>query len=383
VPEHTPPPSDTPEAAVPPEKLGWWALFSAFAAFLFVGVPLQMLSAGAGIWFTEVFLFFGLGWALTRWSGRAPAPYLGLAWPGALPLLFALGVAVANYFAVVIPLQFLVQLLAPRSWVEMFDQTQVFEKRTGLELFLAVTGAVAAAPIGEEVIFRGLLLQGLLRRGVLVIPAVVASALIFSLCHVNPIGFPALFELGVVFGLIYVRTRSVLPGMVAHLGSNLTATLLYLVSRGQDSGPVEASQIPAVLTTSVLAWGVLGLVLAAAGRIPGAWGRPMAKEVLLPRVPLTRALAPWVVSGVTLLGAWALADRRSLAVDVADFQVRLPPPRPGEPKWAAERRAELESLREEVRGGKVPLERYVARRRKLAEQLGRGSEHGVPDPAPR
>src|SRR5262252_6364073 len=177
-----------------------------------------MLSAGAGIWFTEVFLFFGLGWSMTRWSGRAPAPYLGLAWPGAKPLLFALGVAVANYFAVVIPLQF-------------------FVRRTGLELFLAVTGAVAAAPIGEEVIFRGLLLQGMLRRGVAVVPAVVASALIFSLCHVNPIGFPALFELGVVFGLIYVRTRSVRPGMVAHLGSNLTATLLYLVSKGQDSGP--------------------------------------------------------------------------------------------------------------------------------------------------
>jgi len=361
--------------------LGWLALVGAFAAFLFVGVPLQMLSAGAGIWFTEVFLFFGLGWALVRWSGRAPAPYLGLAWPGALPLLFALGVAVANYFAVVIPLQFFVQLLAPRSWVEMFDQTQVFEKRTGLELFLAVTGAVAAAPIGEEVIFRGLLLQGMLRRGVMVVPAVVASALIFSLCHVNPIGFPALFELGVVFGLIYVRTRSVLPGMVAHLGSNLTATLLYLVSKGQDSGPVEASQIPAVLTTSLLAWGVLALVLVAAHRVPGAWGRPMAEEILLPRVPLTRALAPWVVSGVVLLGAWALADRRSLAVDMADLQVRLPAPRAGEPAWAAKRRAELESLREDVRGGKVPLERYVTRRRMLAEQLGRGSGDAVPDPA--
>lgn len=383
MPEHTPPPSDAPEAAVPADRLGWWALIGAFAAFVSVGVPLQMLSAGAGIWFTEVFLFFGLGWALVRWSGRAPAPYLGLAWPGALPLLFALGVAVTNYFAVVIPLQFFVQLLAPRSWVEMFDQTQVFERRSGLELFLAVTGAVAAAPIGEEVIFRGLLLQGWLRRGVAVVPAVVASALIFSLCHVNPIGFPALFELGVVFGLIYVRTRSVLPGMAAHLGSNLTATLLYLVSKGQDSGPVEAAQLPAVLVTSALAWGVLGLVLAAARRIPGAWGRPMAEEVLLPRVRLTRALAPWVVSGVVLLGAWALADRRSLSLDMADLQVRLPPPRAGEPSWAAKRRAELESLREEVRGGKAPLERYVGQRRKLAEQLGPGASEAAPDPASR
>jgi len=379
--EHTPSPSDAPVPALPPEKLGWLALIAALAAFFLVGVPLQMLSAGAGIWFTEVFLFFGLGWSMTRWSGRAPAPYLGLAWPGAKPLLFALGVAVANYFAVVIPLQFFVQLLAPRAWVEMFDQTQVFERRTGLELFLAVTGAVAAAPIGEEVIFRGLLLQGMLRRGVAVVPAVVASALIFSLCHVNLIGLPALFELGVVFGLIYARTRSVLPGMAAHLGSNLTATLLYLLARGQDSGPVDASQLPAVLTTSAVAWGVLGLVLAASRRVPGAWGRPMAEEVLLPRVPLSRALKPWVISGAVLLAAWGVADRRALALEVADLHVRLPASRPGEPAWAAKRRAELESLREDVRGGKVPLERYVTRRRMLAEQLGRGSGDAVPDPA--
>ena len=258
---------------MPAERLGWLALVGALALFFLIGVPLQMLSTGVGIWFTELFLFFGFGWALTRWSGRAPGPYLGLSWPGGWPLALALGVAVANYFAAVIPLQFLAQLVAPRSWVEMFDQTQVFERQTGIELVLAMTGAVAAAPIGEEVIFRGLLLQGLLRRGVAVLPAVVAAAAIFSLCHVNIVGLPALFELGVVFGLLYVRTRSVLPGMVAHLGSNLTATLLYTVGKGQEPAPVETSaQLPAVLVASALGWIVLALVLALARRVPGCLG---------------------------------------------------------------------------------------------------------------
>jgi hypothetical protein len=370
--EHTPPPTDAPEP-VPPERLGWLALVGALAAFFLVGVPLQMLSAGTGIWFTEVFLFFGFGWALTRWSGRAPVPYLGLTWPGAWPLVFALGVAVANYFAVVIPLYFFVQLVVPHSWVEMFDQTQLFERKTGLKLLVAMSGAVAAAPIGEEVIFRGLLLQGLLRRGVMVVPAVVASAVIFSLCHVNPIGLPALIELGVVFGLIYARTRSVLPGMAAHFGSNLIAILLYLASKGQDSGPVGVSQLPAILTTSAVGWVVLGLVLAGARRVPDAWGRPLATEVLRPRVPLSRALVPWVVAGSISLVAWGLADRRALSLDLADVQNRIPPPRPGEPAWVHERRAELDTLREDVAGGRASLEGYVARRRTLAEELGRPS----------
>jgi membrane protease YdiL (CAAX protease family) len=274
VPEPTLPPSDAPQPPVPAERLGWLALVGALALFFLLGVPLQVVSAGAGIWFTEIFLFFGFGWALTRWSGRAPVPYLGLSWPGARPVVFALLLAVANYFAVIIPLQFVAQLVAPRSWVEMFDQTQVFERQAGLGLFLAMTGAVAAAPIGEEIVFRGLLLLGLLRRRVAGLPEVLASAAIFSLCHINLIGLPALFELGVVFGLLYVRTWSVLPGMVAHLGSNLTATLLYVASKGQDPGPVETSaQLPAVLT-SALGCVVLGVVLAMARRVPGAWGEP-------------------------------------------------------------------------------------------------------------
>jgi membrane protease YdiL (CAAX protease family) len=370
-------PSDAPELPVPAERLGWLALVGSLVLFFVLGVPLQMVSAGAGIWFTELFLFFGFGWALVRWSGRAPAPYHGLAWPGAWPLLLALGIAVANYFAAVIPLQFLAQLVAPRSWVEMFDQTQVFERQAGLELFLAMTGAVAAAPIGEEVIFRGLLLQGMLRRGVPVIPAVVASAAIFSLCHVNLIGLPALFELGLVFGLLYARTRSVLPGMVAHLGSNLTATLLYAVGKGQDTGPVEPSaQLPAVLAASAFGWVVLGLLLAASRRMPGAWGESMAREVLRPRVPLTRTITPWAVLASVSLGIWGVVDRRGIELDLVDLRERVPPPRSGEPEWARTRRAELDAMRDEARRGDASVDGYVRARRELARALERGTAPG-------
>jgi hypothetical protein len=261
--------------------------------------------------------------------------------------------------------------------VEMFDQTQVFERQTGLELALAVTGAVAAAPIGEEVIFRGLLLQGLLRRGVAVIPAVVASAAIFSLCHVNIVGLPALFELGLVFGFLYVRTRSVLPGMVAHLGSNLTATLLYAAGKGQDTGPVETSaQLPAVLVASAVGCLALAGVLAVARRVPGAWGRAAETEVLRRRVPLSRALVPWVVAGSVCLAGWGIADRRGLELDLADARIRVPSTRAGEPPWAQDRRTELDTLREDVHRGGASLERYLEARRALAASLERAKADG-------
>lgn len=370
-----------PQAPVPADRLGWLALVGALALFFLIGVPLQMVNAGAGIWFTEVFLFFGFGWAVVRWSGRSPVAYLGLSWPGGWPMAFALGIAVANYFAAVIPLQFLAQLVAPRAWVEMFDQTQVFERQRGLDLFLAMTGAVAAAPIGEEIIFRGLLLQGLLRRGVQMLPAVVASAAIFSLCHVNLIGLPALFELGLVFGLLYARTGSVLPGMVAHLGSNLTATLLYVVGKGQDPGPVELSaQVPPVLAASALGWLVLGALLLGARRVPAAWGTPREIDVVRPRVPFSRALAPWAVAACLSLVVWGVANRRGLELDLADVEVRVPPPRPEEPDWLRERRTEVDALRDDVRSGSASLDSYLRARRALAGAVERAGAAIQADP---
>jgi hypothetical protein len=180
-----------------------------------------------------------------------------------------------------------------------------------------------------------------------------------------------------VFGLLYARTRSVLPGMAAHLGSNLTATLLYVVGKGQDPGPVETSaQLPAVLAASALGWIVLGLLLASARRVPGAWGEPMAREVTRPRVPLTRALAPWAVAGSVSLGAWGLADRKGIELDLADLRERVPPVRAGEPDWAHARRAELEVMRGDVRRGGASLDSYVRARRALARALERGTQGG-------
>jgi hypothetical protein len=263
----------------------------------------------------------------------------------------------------------------------MFDQTQIFERRSTLEVVLAVSAAVAAAPIGEEMVFRGLFLQGLLRRGVNLVPAILASALVFAVSHLNPLAFPSLLELGVLFGFLYARTRSVWPSMAAHFGSNLTATLLYSLSK--DQAPVELdirAELPSLLAFSALGWLALAALLLLPRRNPGVWGNRPGVEVPLPRVPLHRALRPWAVAGCLTLLAWALADRRGLALDVADVQARVPPPRSQEPDWAHTRRAELEELRENVRRGTASLDAYVRARRAFARALEHADAGSAADP---
>jgi len=84
-------------------------------------------------------------------------------------------------------------------------------------LGLLAVGALLV-PLGEEVLFRGVLFAGLRRYGLTV--AVVLSAVLFGAAHgLNVVGITAAV-LGVLNALLYDRTRSIWPAVVAHAINN-------------------------------------------------------------------------------------------------------------------------------------------------------------------
>ena len=112
-------------------------------------------------------------------------------------------------------------------WTEWFDEDLVWGG--GGDAALAVLSAVVAAPFFEEVIFRGLLFATFRRRFGLVVSAL-ASALIFAAAH--GYGWVGLFSVlwsGVLWAWSYERTRSLVPGMLAHAAVNLLASLSLLL----------------------------------------------------------------------------------------------------------------------------------------------------------
>jgi CAAX protease family protein len=99
-------------------------------------------------------------------------------------------------------------------------------------------GAVAAdvldscvfAPVLEELLFRGVL-YGTLRLRLGTLPATIASGALFALAHgYGVVGFASVFASGVLWAMAYERTRSLLPGMLAHAASNVQATLIVLLT---------------------------------------------------------------------------------------------------------------------------------------------------------
>ena len=74
--------------------------------------------------------------------------------------------------------------------------------------------AIAAAPLFEEFIFRGLIFGGL-RRSMGALPAILASAAVFAIVH-PPASMIPVFGLGVCAALAYERSKILLAPMLAH-----------------------------------------------------------------------------------------------------------------------------------------------------------------------
>lgn len=82
------------------------------------------------------------------------------------------------------------------------------------------------APLSEEIVFRGAILRTLL-TSMKPWTAILISAFIFGLIHMNPAQIPFAFLAGILLGWMYWRTGSILPGMAYHWANNSIAYIIY------------------------------------------------------------------------------------------------------------------------------------------------------------
>lgn len=81
---------------------------------------------------------------------------------------------------------------------------------------------VIAAPVIEELIFRGIILNGLLRK-YSPVKSIVISSVLFGIVHLNPWQFIGAFIIGLVSGWVYYRTRKLTLSIMIHFVNNLIA----------------------------------------------------------------------------------------------------------------------------------------------------------------
>lgn len=114
------------------------------------------------------------------------------------------------------------------------------------------------APLVEELLFRGAIEGHMLKTGKKPKTAVFLSALIFGIIHINPAQVPFAFCIGLVFGWLYYRTGSVIPGMIGHFLNNSIATVIMATSTKEEMNQKTVDMIGTTPTYLLL---LLALVI--------------------------------------------------------------------------------------------------------------------------
>jgi len=120
--------------------------------------------------------------------------------------------------------------------------------------FASTLSACVLAPVLEEMLFRGLILRGLLLR----YPpatAIVHSAALFGLAHFNVYQFFVGFSTGLVLGLAYQRTRSLWPCVLLHAAFN-GGVLWMASSDGQGLSDAIGQPLWLPVSLALFAWGL-------------------------------------------------------------------------------------------------------------------------------
>lgn len=108
------------------------------------------------------------------------------------------------------------------------------------QLFMNILVIGIIAGIGEELVFRGIVLRKLLKGLNNEHVAVWLSAIIFSAIHFQFYGFLPRVMLGALFGYLYVWTGNIRIPIAAHIFNNTVAVILFhLIHKGVVSPELE------------------------------------------------------------------------------------------------------------------------------------------------
>jgi len=253
--------------------------------YLTIGGPAQQHGIVAGLWITEALAIALPALFVLLVAGVRPGPYLGirrLSWKGAL---VAIAAAAANQ-PVVSFLTWLSRLGLPAGLVEKFDAqqrflTQIFDLH-GSAFVLTVT---VAAPLGEELFFRGFAFPALAKDWG-VVAAIVVSGALFSALHLDAVGFLGLMEIGILLAALRWWTGSLWASILAHAVNNGIAGGAFLLGMEDPDLPPPAWVLAIGALLLVVGFFLFSRVVARptpapAGENPAPAGRAAAGGLLL------------------------------------------------------------------------------------------------------
>jgi len=219
-------------------------LFIFIAAQLLTGFAVSTISK---LWFPEIslsdsllissalcsiiilILFLGLKWCPISRNYIRSRPWPTLIWSA----LLAIGMVIPITWA---------QEFIPETWRTDLIGEELVKMLQHTEGYFIIC---MLAPLAEEVVFRGAIIRAILKwredkEGIGISSewfAIVVSAILFAAIHANPAQIPAALIIGILLGWIFIKTNSIVPGLIIHWINNSFA---YVMLKMFPTMPIDA-----------------------------------------------------------------------------------------------------------------------------------------------
>jgi uncharacterized protein len=213
----------TTTSAYPSLKQGWILLAMMIGSQILIGIVmaapmLYAKSANLDLFGVLEFIAYVGAMGLTIWFALRERRSNALAW-GAVPTKLY-PVITLGTVALAVVLEPIISAVPTPAWLEELMK-QAMTKNI-------ILSAVVAAPIMEEVLMRGIVLDGFLKR-YSPAKAIFWSAFLFGVMHLNPAQFMVGLLIGIPLGWLYYRTGSLWPGIFMHFVNNSLSSLGFLM----------------------------------------------------------------------------------------------------------------------------------------------------------
>ena len=120
-----------------------------------------------------------------------------------------------------------------------------------------VLAIAIGAPLGEEIMFRWGIMGHMLRRNSSVPTAILVSAVLFGLMHMNPAQVFFAAAMGIMLGILYWRSGNIIWPIILHILNNSVACLQVWLLGDKVK---EYSMVKAIGGTST-AWSAIAILL--------------------------------------------------------------------------------------------------------------------------
>jgi sodium transport system permease protein len=218
---------------VPGMGMAWLMYLIGLLLLFYIGQSIQGENLSQGLLITEIVLVAAPPLFIANRLGYNLYKTFRLKLPAATNIILTI-LAAASAWVIVVEVSALQNEIFPypQSFLDAFKT--IFENFHQRGVIYMVAMMALLPGVCEETLFRGFILTGFQKRWGPT-TAVILTAVLFGLFHLDPYRYLPTALLGALIGAIVIWTGSLWAGMTAHFIANLTSTLVFQFTYDSES----------------------------------------------------------------------------------------------------------------------------------------------------